>query len=663
MAWIELQPTPQRLDLIARIGPPGDHHDPSQGTVKASSATCPTCGTSIPAKDVREYGKRTGFGRRLYAVLVVGDEKVYRAPTREEIEGAELVAPALIDTLAETPDGTSAVPDEQITKSQFRIIRSLVYGVDTFRGLFNDRQLYVLGLLCQTVRDAYNAILAEGMEKGRARAIATYLAFCIDRVADRNSSFCTWGLNPGGFAASVRNTFPQQAIRMAWNYVEIDPFQSGSGSWDGAVRWIQAAITHCSAVGSVPATVVRANAQMLPFDNATFDAVIVDPPYYDAIQYGDLSDFFYVWLKRSIGHLYPDLFSTPLTPKRQEVIETRADKKSPEYVSHEEFEARLQRALAEMARVTRSDGTIAIVFAHTDVAAWERLLRGLRATGLIVSTSWPMRSEMTNRSTATISAVLGSCVVLVCRKAEGIGEGFYDDVVRQLEARIAERLGRFEAMGLVGADYFASAVGPAFEVFAQYAKVVRLSGEEVGVGDLMILARQVVARRAMGRLLGDRSVSDLDPVSLLYLTWRWAYRDQSIPADEAYKLERALDVDLSLLEGPTGLTDHSKTGFALRSPEARRGLKLGPSPLVVDVLHQACLLWDAGRRRELVDLLANTEMADDKAFWSLARALVEVLDEGDRERTMLLGLTGNQDSISSAAAASAQPRPEQQKLL
>lgn len=657
--WVDLGVDKTDITINVRSGPTPPR-DVAQGTIKASSATCPACGTSMTATNVRIYGKSVGFGARLYGALDInGRERTYREPTAQEIAGAFAEAARRLTLLPDLEDGTTAVPDEDMVKSQYRRYGNLVYGVDTFAGMFNTRQLYALGRLAQGVRDAHARMLETGVAADLAKAITTYLALLVDRVADYDSTFCGWHTS----REVVRDTFPRQAVAMTWDFVEIHPLGDSSGNLAGAVRWIELAIRHCAKTGRRPARVMRGNAQALPLPDNEFDAVIVDPPYYDAIQYGDLSDFFYVWLKRSVGPVYPELFSTPLTPKQQEVIETRADKKSPEYVSHAEFEARLQRALAEMTRVTKPDGTVAIVFAHTDVAAWERLLRALRTAGLVVSTSWPMRSEMTNRSTAAISAVLGSSVVLICRKAESAGEGFYDDVVRQLESRIAERLGRFEAMGLVGADYFASAVGPAFEVFAQYARVVRLSGEEVGVEDLMILARQVVARRAMGRLLGDESVSDLDPVSLLYLTWRWAYQDESIPADEAYKLERALDVDLSTLDGNTGLAVRSAAGFALRGPEGRRGLKLGSSPLVVDVVHQACLLWDAGRRRELEELLGDTGMADDRAFWSLARALAEVLPEGNRERTMLLGLTGNQDAISSAAAESARPRPEQQTLL
>ena len=647
--WVQAVTTPGHIELKVRHGSPPKDLDCAVGTVKASSSTCPACGTSTAAKDVRAYGKKVGFGRRLYAVLdIAGRERTYREPTAAEVDGANRLASSLLDALPEAPDGVSAIPDEPMVKSQYRRYGNLVYGIDTFRGLFNDRQLYVLATLCQAVRDAHDAMLAEGMDSDQALAVATYLGFLVDKIADYDSTFCGWHVT-GEF---VRNAFARQAIAMVWDYVEIDPIQEVSGSWNGALRWIELAIRNCSLSSSAVATVQRGDAQTLSFPDASFDAVIVDPPYYDAIQYGDLSDFFYVWLKRSIGHLYPGLFAVPLTPKQQEVIESRADKKSPEHISHEEFERRLGRALAEMARVVKADGVVAIVFAHTDVAAWEQLLRALRTAGLVVSTSWPMRSEMATRSTAAISAVLGSSVVLVCRRQAGHEEGFYDDVVRALEHRIAERLDAFESMGLVGADYFASAIGPAFEVFARYQRVTRLSGEEVDVADLMVLARQTVAQHAMRRLLGSDTVAALDAKSLFYLTWRWAYLTAPVPADEAYKLERAFDVDLGHLTRPGGLAVRSGATFSLLGPQERKGIKIGASPSLVDVLHLSCQLWDAGRRKELEELLGATGMGVEPGFWAMARALAELLGDGNRERTMLLGLTGNRDTLSEAAARS-----------
>lgn len=632
------------IDVAA--GEPTDGSDWTVGTMKASSVACPACGATVPAKDVRGYAKRVGFGARLYAVMDVDDGKrTYRAPTTEEIEAASSAQAALLD-LPETEDGVSPVPNEAMVLSQGRCLRNLVYGIQTWRGLFNDRQLLVLGTLTRLIREAHASMVSDGMDAARARAVTTYLAFVADKIADYNSSFCTWA--PKG--EFLRDTFPQQSIRMAWDFTEVDPFAGVSGSWNGSVEWITRVLDHLCGIGQPPAVVRRGNAQALDFPDGHFDAVIVDPPYYDAFQYGDLSDFFYVWLKRSVGHLYPELFVTPLTPKQAEIIENRAEKKSAEYISHDEFERRLERALAELARVVKSDGQMVMVFAHTDVKAWERLLRALRAAGLVVTTSWPMRSEREARPTAQISAVLGSSVVLVCRKHSGSGEGFYDDVVRELEARIAERLATFEEMQLIGADYFVSAIGPAFEVFARYSRVVRLSGEEVGVEELMVLARQAVARHAIRRLLGGGSLALLDGRSLLYLTWRWAYDGEAIPADEAYKLGRAFDIDLTDLARPGDLIAKTGDSFRLLAPHERKDPKLSTTPSLIDVMHLAARFHDMGRRNELAELLGATGMGGEPGFWATATAIAESLPDGNRERTMLLGLTGNKDQLAQAAA-------------
>jgi putative DNA methylase len=648
--WVSVEARPGKIHLHIETGTPPAGVNLADGTVKASSVTCPGCGTSMAARDVRHYAKKSGFGRMLYAVLDIDREsRTYRMPSAEEIIGAEKLAAERLSELQETPDGTSPLPDESITKSQFRILRSLVYGIDTFKELFNDRQLYVIGTLCEAVRAAYDHMLSQGMEAEFAVAVATYLGLSVDRIADRNSTFCGWD---SGYE-KVRNTFPQQALRMTWDYTEVDPVWSGSGGLDGAVRYIELALKHCSVASTKPADVRRGDAQKLSFPDGTFDAVIVDPPYYDAFQYGDLSDFFYVWLKRSIGSIHPALFAPPLTPKRQEVIENRADKKSPEYISHQEFERRLQNALSEIARVVKPEGVVAIVFAHTDVGAWERLLRALRSANLIVTTSWPMRSELANRPTARISAVLGSSVVLRCRPEQVEIEGFYDDVLRALEERIAERLDTFEDMELTGADYFVSAIGPAFEVFARYSRVVKLSGEEVKIPELMVLARRTVARHAMRRLLGADSLAKLDEASLFYITWRWAYLTDEIPADEAYKLEKAFDVDLGLLSYPHGSVGKSGSNFILLGPQERKDLRLSAAQSLIDVLHMSCRLWDAGRRRELEQLLGASGAGTEPGFWTMARAVAEILPDGNKERAMLLGLTSNQDTLSAAAARSA----------
>jgi putative DNA methylase len=646
--WLE----PHASEGVVGLSLQSGEGEPSVAPVmKASSATCPICGTTASAATVRAWAKVNNFGFRLLAVLEERDGgRHYRLPSQTDLVGAS-VAVRCLEGVDDLDDGTPAIPDEQLNPAQYRKFGMLPYGISRFRDLFTPRQLAAAVALCTATREAHAAMLSEGMEPARARAAAAYLGLLVDRSVDNNSAFSTWE-NKG---EKIRNTFARQSLAMTWDFTEIAPFSDGSGGWRNSMESVVRAIERCAETGVSPATVRRGNAQSLnDITDGGFDAVVVDPPYYDAVQYADLSDFFYVWLKRSVGHLYPELLSAPLTPKAQEVIENRADKKSAAYISSDEFERRLASSIAEMRRVVRPDGVVTIVFAHTDSDAWERLLRGLLQTGLVVSTSWPMESEKRGRSTANLSAVLGSSVVLVCRPRTEARAGFYDAVVRELDTRIAERLDEFEDLGLTGADYLISAIGPAFEVFGKYSSVQRLDGERVSVGELLTLARRTVARHAMRRLLGSEALASVDDITLLYLTWRWAYGALKIPVDEAQKLGKAFNIEVDELGGIDGLAETSRESYSLRGPDERKRIPLGPVPSMVDVLHLACQLHDSGRRRELADILASSGFAEETAFWAAARAIAESLPDRNRERMMLVNLLGGREQVV-AAARDAQP--------
>jgi putative DNA methylase len=623
--------------------------EPAPGTVRASSVTCPQCGTTTHAEGVREYGRTNGFGARLLAVLEVRDgQRVYRLPHDGE-EGLAGKASDVLANLRDADDGTTAIPDERLSPDQYRKFGGVPFGATFFRDLFTPRQLSVAGILCEENRRAHAEMIAEGIPDEYAKALATYIGLTISRTVDYNSACCIWETS-GEFVA---HTFGRQAIPMVWDFAEIDPFAPISGNWEGGVDAVAGAIASCASTGSISAHVRRGNAQDLAdISDESFDAVVVDPPYYDAMQYADLSDYFYVWLKRSVGSLYPALFATPLTPKDQEVIENRADKRSASYISAAEFETRLARSLKEMRRVVKPEGVVVVVFAHTDADAWERLLRALLDADLVVSTSWPMKSEKAGRSTANIGAVLGSSVVIVCRPRLATERAFYDDVVRDLDVRIGARLEEFERLGLHGADYLISAIGPAFEVFGRYSEVVRLSGEAVSVGDLLALARRTVASHAMQRLLGSEDLATLDEITLFYLTWRWAYGAEAIPVDEAQKLGKAFRVDVTDHDGPDGLVAKKGSNYVLNGADVRRKIALAASPAIIDVLQLACRVHDSGRRREAAELLGATGLAQVSIFWASARAIAECLPDGNRERTMLVNFLGGRDGVVEAAAQS-----------
>jgi adenine-specific DNA methylase len=656
-AWVEVKIVSDAVNLNVRQGEMPKDPTIKEGFESAGSVTCPISGITAPQRDVKAHGKANGFGYCLYAVCEVnGSERTYRSPDPSEIAAAES-ASRFLRTLEdnEYPDGTAVLPDEPVDEIGYNNLQFLPYGYGTWRSLFTDRQLVLFATVAQTIRNAHEAMLEEGMGRDRATAVATYLALIMDKVTDRNSAFSSW--QTGG--EKIRGTFPGQTVQMRWDFCENYPFRRGSGSWDDALTAVCKVIEHCSQVGERPARILRGDAQDMPFADGEFDAVLIDPPYYFSVMYSDLSDFFYVWLKRSVGHLYPGHFHTAWTPKSQEVVQNRCAPSYPGYISEDEFDRRLGRALSEVNRVVKPDGVVGIVFAHTDVKAWEKLLKALRLAGLTVTTSWPVRSEMKGRPVAHVKAALGSSVILVCRPNHDGGEAFYDEVESELNRVIASRLDTFEGMGLHGADYFVSAVGPAFEVFARYTRVTRLSGEEVSIGELLELARKAVARYAMGRLLGGDSLRVLDERSLLYVTWRWAYLTVPIPDDEAIKLTRAFGIDLDDITRAGGMVRRAGKTFELLGPHQRREIRLRTDSPMIDVLHVLAQLWERGSTNEVVELLATTGYGSEPGFWDTAKTLSELLPEGDRERTMLQALATSQErlTIASSKAASSGVEP------
>ena len=648
-AWVTATATPAGVNLDVHQGELPDDPTLTEGFESAGSVTCPISGITAPQRDVKQHGRDNGFGYRLYAVCEInGRRRTYRAPEPEELQGPRLAA-EMASSLDGTDfdDGTSRLPDEEVDEIGYNNLQFLPYGYRTWRSLFTDRQLVLFATLAAAIRDAYTEMINEGMEPGRAAAVATYLAFALDKVADRNSAFSSWATN----RETIRGTFPGQTVQMRWDFCENYPFRSGSGSWNDAVAAICKVIEHCAEASERPATVLRGDAQAMPFADGEFDAVLIDPPYYFSVMYSDLSDFFYVWLKRSIGHLYPEHFMTPWTPKAQEIVQNRCRPGMRGHITEEEFDRRFGNALSEVARVVKSDGVVAIIFAHTDVKAWEKLLLALRVAGLGVTTSWPIRSEMAGRPVAHVKAALSSSVVLVCRPLQQAADAFYDEVEAELDRVVHERLDSFEHMGLRGADYFVSAVGPAFEVFARHRSVTRLDGTEVSVSDLMELARKTVARHAMGKLLSPEALRILDDRSLLYLSWRWAYLTVPIPDDEAIKLSRAFSVSLDDATRPDGMINRAGKKFSLLGPHQRRNLRVRPDSPTIDYLHLAAQLWDDARPTDVVDLLATSGYGTEPGFWDLARVLGELLPDGERERTMYQSLTTSQDHVTRQAEA------------
>ncbi|MCD5408790.1 hypothetical protein LR090_06190 [Candidatus Bipolaricaulota bacterium] len=385
--------------------------------------------------------------------------------------------------------------------------------------------------------------------------------------------------------------------------------------------------------------VIYGTATDLPYPDDHFDAVFTDPPYYDNVPYADLSDFFYVWLKRTVGDLYLELFSTPLTPKSQEMV-ADASKAGGMDQAKQDFEERLTQAFKEIARVLKPEGIAVIVFAHKTTAAWETIINALLKAGLYLTASWPLHTEMEGRLRAQESAALASSIYMVCRKRTSGEVGEFGRVKEELKSRVEERLAEFWRQGISGADFFMAAIGPAVEVFGRYGRVERLSGETVSVRDLLGLARRLAAEFALRRILKDGQLAGVDRVAQFYLLWRWSYGRGLVPYDEARKLSQSMGVDLEQLVRQ-GLVKKNGSYMRLLGPKDRPALPKAPEHMI-DALHQAALYWEQGKERELEEVLAG-QFGAQEPFWQVAQAIAETLPDGDKERQLLHGLLSRRD--------------------
>ncbi|MCX6032094.1 MAG: DUF1156 domain-containing protein [Chloroflexi bacterium] len=629
--------------------------DPNQGTSSAGHATCLVCGQVSDVEHIREEGAAGRMGEMPLAVICEQEDvgKSYRPTTKQDQRLFEVATELLAGVRSE-------VPDEPIPNTELRRVSLPLYGLGTWDKLFNGRQLLALTIFCRHVRASYDAMLDAGIADERAKAIVSFLALGVDRLADFLSTLCTW-TSGGEF---IGHTFVRHALGMVWDYTEANPFSASSGNWTGALEWIARVIEHGTQASDQPATVQQGTATRLAYPDGYFDAIITDPPYYDSVPYSHLADFFYVWLKRSVGQLYPSIFRTPLTPKGPEIVQDRAHSLSSSTKDASFYESEMTHAFAEARRALRSDGIFVVVFAHKSTAAWETLLNSLLDAGLVVTASWPLHTERAVRLRAQGNASLASSIFIVCRVREADKDGYLDDVREELTATIRERLDFFWAHGIRGADFFISAIGPAVSVFGRYGHVYRLDGSEVKVGELLDLVQSLVSEYAMDRIMNGSAakVGSVDAATRYYILHRWAYAGEKIAFDDAMRLAMALGADVTTLMERRGILKQSGETVGLLGPRERGKLedlglpdRSGRQADIVDVLHRSVALWESGNRESLAQFLAEAAAGRDDQVRLVAQTLVDILPPDDGERRLLEGFLAGRESLPEV--------PRQERLL
>ncbi len=613
--------------------------DPAIGTVARATVRCPRCGATIDARTTRRLFREGVTGQRLMTIVCrsTRGKKEYRTPAATDMHVYEHAAAALEEKREALRQawGCDPLPDEPLPPQETLGFRVQRYGITDWSELFNARQNLALLTLSEKVRAAYSK-LKERDGEAMARSVAVYLAFVASKLADWNSVLSVWRPDQ----ERNEHVFNRQALPMVWDYAERNPLQGDLI----AGRTVATALAHLRrAVKGTPVRprVTHASATALPYPAEHFDAVFTDPPYYDNVPYSDLSDFFYVRLKRSVGSIFPAIFATPLTPKAQEIVQDPS-KHGGSKAAKAFFQQSLEAAFGEIARVLKRDGVAVIVFAHKTTHAWETVVRALLAAGLYPTASWPIATEMRARLRAQSSAALASSVYLVCRKRTAEATGEYPRVRAEITAVVRERLEGFWNAGIRGADFFMSAVGPAVSAFGRYRRVEKLSGEPVGVAELIEYVRHVVAEFALNRIIATASAQDLDRETRFYLLWRWTYGHTSAPFDDARKLAQCVGVELESLSARAGsfVRKHREQVRVLGPTERENQAGLldrSRRGTMIDALHGAAILWGRNDGPGLEKHLRETFGLSD-VFWHVAQAVAEALGEDDGEKQLLQGL-------------------------
>lgn len=506
-AWVE--PVVDRASNTYRFEVRTGTGKPQDGTVNRRGGTCLLSGVPMPFDYIRAEGKAGRMGTRLMAIVAEGPRgRIYLLP----MEDHEAVAGQA------TPEWR---PDAELPHNP-RDFKTPNYGMRTFADLFTPRQLVALTTFSDLVQEARERVLADARKAGisddgkglndggtgataYADAVATYLAFVMDKCIDRSSTICTWDSSPK--MEALRNTFARQAIPMTWDFAEGNPFSQSTGNFINAVNWIGQVVGISPYDSPGLAKQLDATAAVNGVRNPI---VSTDPPYYDNIGYADLSDFFYVWLRRSLDTIFPQLFTTLLVPKAQELVATPYRFGGNKEKAQRFFEEGLGRAFARVREVQHPDYPLTVYYAFKQSEAeddrenkpgasavastgWETMLEGVAKVGFMITGTWPMRTELTNRPVASGTNALASSIVLICRpRPADAPMTTRRDFINALKRELPDALRKLQHGNIAPVDLAQAAIGPGMAVFSRYSKVIEADGKPMRVRTALALINQAL---------------------------------------------------------------------------------------------------------------------------------------------------------------------------
>lgn len=487
-------------------------------TCSGGSGTCLATGATIPTRFIKEQARDGLMGQQLLAVIAEGRARTFCAATPEQEEAGQAAQ-------------SGWAPESPLPRKGLGF-RVQAYGIESWDELFTPRQLAALTTFSDLLADAREVVLADAQEAGLgqdgvrlrdggdgaeayADAVVTYLAFVVDKCADYWSTICTWISS----LTAMRNTFGRHALPMTWDYAEANPFSTSTGSWSSMLTWVRKSIEHLPAGGVGQASQRDARARVI---EAAGSVVSTDPPYYDNVGYADLSDFFFVWLRRNLAGVWPDECATLLTPKEQELI-ADPDRHGDARGAEIHFESGMKDLMREVRLHASVAAPATIYYAYkategrqgeTRSTGWATFLQAVIDAGLQVSGTWPIRTEFSGRIRAVGSNALASSIVLACRPRTADSHlASRSEFLAALRAELPEAVRLLQSGNIAPVDMAQSTIGPGIAVFSRYAKVLEADGSAMPVSDALAIINDV-----LGEVL-DGEEAELDAETRFATTW------------------------------------------------------------------------------------------------------------------------------------------------
>lgn len=665
----------------------------SPGTVAGGDATCPfdDCGRLIDGDHIKAEAQAGRMGEQLYAVVFKrrietrtkagkrGKDKWqrgYRAP-RPADDVSQQVAALLAEKLPEW-EALDIVPTEVIPRG-LKTEEPLRYGMRLWRELFSPRQLLGHGVAVEVYRQLIDEEKAAGRWTELTAAAFAYLAISLDKMLNYNSRMSVWMPT----REVVANTFNRHDFAFTWSHAEMAPLIAGLG-YDWAIEQTAKCIGELVTLVRPDASQQEQkqggfdfDAQQIAFQppslslsckpgdsldhiaDASIDVVVMDPPYYDNVMYAELSDFFYVWLKRTAGYVYPELFRRALTDKENEAVANPAKfkgEKGAKALAGRDYQQRMAAIFAEMRRVLKPDGIMTLMFTHKATGAWDALTSGLIEAGFAVTASWPINTEAEGSLHIKDKSAANSTVFLVCRPRPAQCEevSYWEDIEPTVRQAVRERIAQFQAGGIRGVDLYLSCFGPALETFSQHWPLVRgtprqdvekarrrkrqseLFEEEydpyaVTPEDALDAARREVKDWRLHQLTHVQRNVELDRVtSWFVLAWD-AFEAPVFPYDEANRLAKVCGIDLDR-EVVGKLAEKKGSDLVLwdsltRAAKGSLGLPDGRDAML-DALHHLARTIRASSLEAGNELLVKQQLGNEPGFLVALEAVLEVLPVG-----------------------------------